>query len=130
MTAAEFEYVREADLAALADLAADERLSLKLLDRTNGADRVGLSLIRTPAGGGSPEGLHTHEFEQVFYVLEGRMGVEIADQKFEVGPGAVVVFPEGVPHQNWTVRDEPTLHLAINVPAPALGKKMANPVAR
>jgi mannose-6-phosphate isomerase-like protein (cupin superfamily) len=125
---AQFEYVRQADLARIAALGPDERLSLKLLDRTTGAERVGLNLIRTPPGGGSPEGLHTHEFEQVFYVLEGRMAVEIAGETFEVGPGAVVVFPEGVPHRNWTARDEPTLHLAINVPAPELGRRLAHPV--
>jgi len=125
----EFDYVRRDDRERLAALAPDERLSLKLYDRASGADRVAVSLIRTPAGGGSPEGLHVHAFEQVFYVLEGAMCVEVDGRTFEVGPGDVVVFPEGAPHRNWTTADEPTLHVAINAPAPKLGEKMARPVA-
>lgn len=123
----EFSYVRPLDRDALAAIPIEQRHQQKLYDRANGADRVGIAYIRTPAGGGSPEGLHTHDFEQVFYVLEGQMGVEVDGRKFEVSPGSVVVFPQGVPHRNWTATDAPTVHLAINVPAPALGVKMAKP---
>jgi quercetin dioxygenase-like cupin family protein len=125
---ASFEYVRPVDFAAFAAIAADQRHQQKLLDRTSGGDKVGVVLIRTPAGGGSPEGLHTHDFDQIFYVLEGVMAIEVDGQKFEVQPGSLVVFPQDVPHRNWTATDAPTLHLAINAPAPALGVKMAKPV--
>jgi quercetin dioxygenase-like cupin family protein len=124
----DFPYIRAADFAALAAAAPDERWQQKLLDRQSGGEAVGVVLIRTPAGGGSPEGLHTHLHEQVFYVLEGRMGVEVDGQAFEVTPGSVVVFPKGVPHRNWTADDNPTLHLAINVPAPVPGAKNTTPV--
>jgi quercetin dioxygenase-like cupin family protein len=113
-----FQYIRPADLAAMRAAPAGERWQQKLLDRGNGGEAVGVVLIRTPAGGGSPEGLHVHPHEQVFYVLEGVMGVEVDGQTFEVQPGSVVVFPQGVPHRNWTARDKPTVHLAVNVPAP------------
>jgi mannose-6-phosphate isomerase-like protein (cupin superfamily) len=108
--------VRRADLAALAAAPIDARYTDKIIDRASGDARAGISLIRTPAGGGSPEGLHTHAWEQIFYVLEGRMSVEIEGEQFDLEPGAVVIFPEGVEHRNWTTVDEPTLHLAINIP--------------
>jgi quercetin dioxygenase-like cupin family protein len=124
----EFRYVRPVDVGAMEATATDQRWQQKLLDRASGGEAVGVVLIRTPAGGGSPEGLHTHAFEQVFYVLAGEMGVEVGGQTFVVQPGSLVVFPQGVPHRNWTARDEPTIHLAINVPAPALGVPGAVPV--
>jgi quercetin dioxygenase-like cupin family protein len=124
----EFEYVRTVDFDSLHAAAIDQRWQQKLLDRPSGGEVVGVVLIRTPAGGGSPEGLHTHSHDQVFYVLEGQMSVEIDGKFFEVPPGSVVVFPKGVPHRNWTTNDEPTLHLAINVPAPLVGVKNTFPV--
>jgi quercetin dioxygenase-like cupin family protein len=121
--------LRRADFAAFEALAADQRLSQKLLDRPSGADRVAVSLIRTPAGQGSPEGLHTHEFEQVFYVLSGEMNIEIDGAVFRAPAGSLVRFEEGVPHRNWNDDDGPdSLHLSVNVPAPAAGQPLARPV--
>jgi quercetin dioxygenase-like cupin family protein len=124
----EFQYVRPVDFGAMQGTAADQRWQQKLLDRASGGEAVGVVLIRTPAGGGSPEGLHTHPFEQVFYLLEGTMGVEVAGQEYKVEAGSVVVFPQGMPHRNWNAGDQPTVHLAINVPAPVPGVPSANPV--
>jgi quercetin dioxygenase-like cupin family protein len=120
---------RMMDTATFAALAPDQRYSQKLLSRASGGDRVAVSLIRTPGGKGSPEGLHTHDFEQVFYVLSGTMNVEIDGEVFRAGPGSLVRFPEGVPHRNWNDPGaEDTLHLAINVPAPEPGQPAAKPV--
>jgi quercetin dioxygenase-like cupin family protein len=129
MTSAAHEHLRQTDVAAFQALAVDQRFAQKLLDRASGGDRVAVSLIRTPAGQGSPEGLHTHDFEQVFYVLAGEMNIEIDGATFRAPAGSLVRFPLGVPHRNWN--DEggaDTLHLAINVPAPELGVPAAKPV--
>ncbi len=123
-----FQYVRQVDLAAFAALAPDERRSQKLLDRRTGADEVAVSYIRTPAGGGSPEGLHTHPVQQVFYVLAGTMTIEVEGRTFQAGPGSLVVFPKDVPHRNWNATDAETVHLAINAPAPQLDVPFARPV--
>ena len=72
----------------------------------------------TPAGEGSPAGLHTHRVDQVFYVLSGTMSLEIEGTEYKAGPGTLVFFPAGVPHRNWNAGSEPTVHLAINVPQP------------
>jgi hypothetical protein len=85
--------LRLVDFAAFQALAADQRYTQKLLDRTSGGDRVAVSLIRTPAGKGSPEGLHTHDFEQILYVPSGEMNIEIDGEVFVRLPGAWSAFP-------------------------------------
>jgi quercetin dioxygenase-like cupin family protein len=129
MTQTDNPYLRRTDQAAFDALAADQRYSQKLLNRASGADAVAVSLIRTPSGQGSPEGLHTHDFEQVFYVLSGDMNVEVDGLVFQAPAGSLVRFPKGVPHRNWNDDDgSDTLHLAINTPAPAAGVPAAKPV--
>ena len=117
----EFEYVRVVDTAALARLGADERFSQKLIDADSGAQATSVGYIRTPPGGGSPRGLHTHDWEQIFFVLEGTMAIEVDGRRFDAGPGSLVVFPQGVAHRNWNDTAAPTVHLAFNAPLPAAG---------
>jgi quercetin dioxygenase-like cupin family protein len=90
----------------------------KLLDRATGATTCSVSWIRTPSGEGSPEGLHVHDVDQVFYVLAGTMRVEIDGEVNTLRAGDLVLFPAGRPHRNWNDGAEPTVHLAINAPAP------------
>jgi quercetin dioxygenase-like cupin family protein len=115
-----FRYHRRVDRDALAaDPAA--RISQKLLDRNSGADAAAVNYIRTPPGDGSPHGMHTHAWEQIFYVLEGTMMIEVEGHgEFVAEPGSLVVFPAGVPHRNWNAGDVATVHLAFNTPAPPL----------
>jgi uncharacterized cupin superfamily protein len=96
-------YVRLVDFAAIDGSGPDERLVQALFDHTSGAKTCTIHCIKTPAGGGSPAGLHTHQVDQIFYILKGTMGIEIEGKEYEVGPGALVVFPAGVPHRNGTV---------------------------
>ena len=112
------QYVTRVDLAAQERSGADERFTQSLVDTELGLQSCTINYIRTPAGGGSPAGLHTHVVDHVFYILSGVMSIEIAGEQYEVGPGATVVFPAGVPHRNWNAGSEPTVHLAINTPAP------------
>jgi quercetin dioxygenase-like cupin family protein len=114
-----FEYLRTVDFDALTALAPDERFSQKLIDRSSGAQVASVGYIRTPPGGGSPRGLHTHEWEQIFYVLEGTMAIEVEGNRFDAPPGSLVVFPRGVPHRNWNETTEATVHIAFNAPLPA-----------
>ncbi len=123
----EFQYLRQVDFAAFAALGPTERKSQPLLDRESGADEVAVNYIRTPPGGGSPEGRHVHAVQQVFYVLAGTMAIEVAGERFDAGPGSVVVFPQGVAHRNWNETDRETIHLAINAPAPQLDEPFARP---
>jgi mannose-6-phosphate isomerase-like protein (cupin superfamily) len=120
------EYVRTVDFATLN--ATPERFSQTLLDQDSGSSTCAINCIKTPAGGGSPAGVHTHAVDQAFYILSGTMGIEIEGTEYEAGPGTLVVFPAGVPHRNWNAGSEPTVHLAINTPAPDPNVLFAVPV--
>ena len=123
------EYVRKVDEAALAAAAPDERFSEWLLDHTSGGKHCSINWIRTPAGGGSPAGMHTHVVDQIFYILAGTMNLEIEGKEYLAGPGSLVIFPAGVPHRNWNGGKEPTVHLAFNAPLPDPAEPFARPVA-
>ena len=122
------EYVRKVDEAALSAAGPNERFSQWLLDHTSGARNCTINWIRTPAGGGSPAGMHTHVVDQIFYILAGTMSLEIEGKEYQAGPGSLVVFPAGVPHRNWNGSTEPTIHLAVNAPAPDPKEPFARPV--
>ena len=59
----------------IAALGRDDRFSRRLRAGSVRA-RLEVSYIRTPPGGGSARGLHTHAWEQLFYVLSGRIEPE------------------------------------------------------
>ena len=108
------EHVRHVDLGAMMGAAPEERITAKLIERDE-PRAAALRMIRTPVGGGSPRGPHTHPFEQVFYIVDGSMEIEILGRRRTVGPGDLVVFPANVEHRNWNESDGPTIHLAIDV---------------
>ncbi|HKE64464.1 MAG TPA: cupin domain-containing protein [Micromonosporaceae bacterium] len=115
-----FRYLHAVDRDALA-ANPDSRYSQRLFDRSAGADQAAVNYIRTPPGDGSPRGMHTHAWEQLFYILDGTMTIEVEGHgDFQAGPGSLVVFPAGVAHRNWNAGDVATVHLAINTPAPPL----------
>jgi quercetin dioxygenase-like cupin family protein len=121
------QFVRSLDLQAFDAFPIDERVVRPLLEGT-GVAGCKVSLIRTPPGGGSPEGLHRHSFDQIFVVLEGEMTVRIGAAVAVAVVGSVVTFPAGVPHENWNAGEKPTVHLSIVAPVPAAGEAFATPV--
>jgi quercetin dioxygenase-like cupin family protein len=112
------EYVRTVDFAAIEKSGADERVTQPLFDQASGAKTCSIKCIKTPAGDGSPAGLHTHAVDQIFYLLRGTMSIEIEGRRHDCGPGTLIVFPAGVPHRNWNEGKEATIHLAFNTPLP------------
>ena len=112
------EYVRKVDFAAIDRAGPDERVSQALIDHGTGVQTCTINCIKTPAGAGSPAGMHVHDVDQIFYVLSGTMSIEIEGQQHDCGPGSLIVFPAGVPHRNWNESTEPTVHLAFNTPLP------------
>jgi mannose-6-phosphate isomerase-like protein (cupin superfamily) len=119
------EYVRQVDFNQLN--ASADRFTQRLFDRDSGASTCQINCIKTPAGGGSPAGLHVHAVDQIFYILSGTMNLEIEGKEYLAGPGSLVVFPKGVPHRNWNGGAEPTVHLAFNVPLPEEGVPFSKP---
>lgn len=127
MTTGTQQHIRELDFGGVRASAPDERFVQRLLDRASGATHASVTMIKTPAGGGSPEGLHVHDFEQIFYLVEGVMDIEVDGITSRAAAGSLVVFPPGVPHRNWNSSDSPTVHLAIAAPAPAAGETGTRP---
>jgi mannose-6-phosphate isomerase-like protein (cupin superfamily) len=118
-------YLRHVDPAIFT--AGVDRLSDPVHGPESGATRCSVTCIRTPPGGGSPAGLHTHEVDQLFYVLQGTMKIEVEGTEYEAGPNTLVVFPAHVPHRNWNEGDVATVHLAIVAPLPLEGAPFAHP---
>ena len=112
------EYIRTVDFAAIDKSGANERLTQSLFDHTSGARNCTINCIKTPAGGGSPAGMHVHDVDQIFYILSGTMSVEIEGKQYDCAPGSLIVFPAGIRHRNWNSGSEYTVHLAFNTPLP------------
>ncbi|MGA2956599.1 MAG: cupin domain-containing protein [Thermodesulfobacteriota bacterium] len=117
-TPAPMEYVRRVDFAAIAKSSANERFTQNLFDHTSGAKTCTINCIKTPAGGGSPAGMHIHAVDQIFYILSGTMSIEIESKQYDCSPGSLIIFPAGVRHRNWNGSSEPTVHLAFQTPLP------------
>lgn len=119
-------YLRRVNLA---EIDADPgRQVHRLLDHDSGASSCSVNFIVTPPGEGSPAGLHTHRVDQLFYILQGTMNLEIEGREYVAEPGTLVVMPAGVPHRNWNGGDQATRHLAFNAPLPAKDEPFAQPV--
>jgi mannose-6-phosphate isomerase-like protein (cupin superfamily) len=125
----QFEYVRHVDAVHRDATPLEARYAQSLLDADSGAQHCTVSYIRTAVGGGSPAGMHVHEVDQIFYILSGTMSIEIQGVPSIAEAGSLIVFPAGVPHRNWNDGDEPTVHIAFNVPMPDPAKTFAISVA-
>jgi quercetin dioxygenase-like cupin family protein len=108
------EYLHKIDPAVF-DLRDNTRLLQRVLDREKGKNNCEVLCIRTESGGGSPRGLHTHMFDQIFYVISGSINFEINGQQSSAEAGSVIVFPAGIPHRNWNSSQGPSVHLSIHV---------------
>lgn len=122
-----FVHIRPIDQEQLFGGDPSARARLPMLDRSSGAEHLSLVMIRTPPGGGSPEGLHVHRFEQAFYLVSGTMTIEIDGVQEEAGTGSIIVFPAGQPHRNWNSGSVDTVHLSIGAPLPDDGAPYSIP---
>ena len=68
-------------------------IASRVLAKTPGGS---VTLFAFDAGQGLTE--HTSPFDALVVGLDGRLGVTVAGVPAEVGPGAVVRLPAGVPH--------------------------------
>jgi quercetin dioxygenase-like cupin family protein len=112
------EYIRTVDFAAIDKSGANEYLTQTLFDHTSGAKNCTINCVKTPAGGGSPAGMHVHDVDQIFYTLSGTMSIEIEGKQYECAPGSLIVFPAGVRHRNWNSKNKHIIHLAFSAPMP------------
>jgi quercetin dioxygenase-like cupin family protein len=83
-------------------------------DQTSG----GFSIVELvyPPGNFTPP--HRHEkTDEVAYILEGVLGVMVAEEEFQARPGSFAIRPKGVPHALWNNTAQPVRLLDMYTPA-------------
>ncbi len=97
-------------------------LTLQKLTRAQDAQpRVDLSVCDEPAGSPAVD-LHTHQFDQFYYLLHGRLSVEVGGETHEAGQRTLVMLPAGVPHRSANRSGAPVRYLVVNVPGQTAGQ--------
>ena len=69
-----------------------------------------------PAGAKGPP-LHTHDFDEAFYVLDGELTFQVGDELSTAGPGQLAFALRGVPHTLANRGDRPARFLIVCTPA-------------
>jgi quercetin dioxygenase-like cupin family protein len=69
-----------------------------------------------PAGFPGPY-LHTHDFDEAFYVLEGELTFQVEDEILTAGPGELAFAPRGVRHTLANRSDAPARYVLVCTPA-------------
>lgn len=88
-----------------------------LANPSTGSEHGIIYVGRAEQGGGFTR-THLHKFDQIYFVLEGAMQVELGLESYEAGPNTAVIIPAGVPHSNRNEGPDVEVHLTFNVPAP------------
>ncbi|HET6865600.1 MAG TPA: cupin domain-containing protein [Solirubrobacteraceae bacterium] len=77
-----------------------------------------LGLVEQVVPGGYPgPAMHVHpDFDETFYVIEGKLGFRVGDHAYEAGPGTVAFMPRGTPHTFANPGPEPARSLVLATP--------------
>lgn len=59
---------------------------------------------------------HSHPFEQIVYIVKGRMRFHVGDEVLEGGPGSLIRIPPDVEHYGHPIGDETVLNLDVFSP--------------
>ena len=82
-------------------------------EETGGA----VSMTETAPGPDAGPPLHRHDFDEAFYVLEGKLTFQVEDRRFTVGAGELAFVPRGVAHTFANLSDAPARQLIVCTPA-------------
>lgn len=85
---------------------------------TNGSEDAYLLYTRMPSGAHGPA-MFTLPVDDLYFVLSGKMTIQIGTDKFVAGPDTGVRVPAGVPHEAWNAEAEPEANLEVISPAPS-----------
>jgi len=61
--------------------------------------------------------LHSHEFDEAFYILDGDLTFQLGDERVIAAAGELVFAPRGVPHTVANLTDAPAAYLLVLTPA-------------
>jgi quercetin dioxygenase-like cupin family protein len=59
---------------------------------------------------------HRHPFEQLVYIVQGRMRFVVGEEVIEAQPGSVIRIPPDVLHYGEPIGEEPVLNLDVFAP--------------
>jgi mannose-6-phosphate isomerase-like protein (cupin superfamily) len=71
--------------------------------------------------------LHVHPADQLYYVLRGRLKVQLGEAEVVAEPDDLIFIPAGVPHRNINEWDEEEVHVELIAPAPRAGRPLSSP---
>jgi len=77
---------------------------------------AGATLAWTTLEPGHTPRPHSHEYEQIVYIISGRVRFTVGEDVAEVGAGDVLLVPPGVEHFAETISPEPAVDLSIFTP--------------
>ncbi|MFF0501847.1 cupin domain-containing protein [Nocardia aobensis] len=77
---------------------------------------------------GCGPGLHYHHSDQLYFLLEGTMNLQLGEEVTTVGPRSLVFIPAGLPHRNWNDGPGRERHFEMIIPRPGPGAQLAYPV--
>jgi mannose-6-phosphate isomerase-like protein (cupin superfamily) len=99
-----------------------------LANRAMGSKHVAINIAEVQPNAGGPS-FHIHSFDQFYYVIDGKMSVDIGLNKYQADEHALVVLPAGVVHENHNGGTGVERHITILAPHPADGERLDTPVA-
>jgi quercetin dioxygenase-like cupin family protein len=79
-------------------------------------EQLSATEVVVPAHTAGPP-LHTHDFAEAFYLLEGELVFQVEDAVVTKGPGELSFAPHNVPHTLANHSDAPARYLLICTPA-------------
>ena len=79
-------------------------------------DTGGHGILLVTFGPGARLNFHTHDYEQILYVTEGRGIVATKEEEKVVTPGTVVYIAPGEVHWHGATEDSSFSHIAIQKP--------------
>ncbi len=85
-------------------------------------DTGGFSVLLVTFGPGARLNFHTHTFEQILYVTEGKGIVATREKERVVTPGEVIYIAPGEVHWHGATADASFAHIAIQKPGIQLAR--------
>jgi quercetin dioxygenase-like cupin family protein len=85
-------------------------------------DTGGFGALLVTFGPGARLNFHTHTYEQILYVTEGKGIVATKEKEVIITPGSTVFIPPGEVHWHGATEDSSMSHIAIQKPGIALAE--------
>lgn len=115
--------------AEFGDIAATAGFEYSFLaSRALGSEGIAVNIARVPPGHQGPD-YHIHTFDQFYFLLQGRLSVDIGFHRHEVSAPALVVLPAGIVHRQRNEGSSVEEHLAILCPEPPDGERLDHQIA-